>query len=69
MQKKKKEVTGGAEGWNAFSGGSFPNYFGNEAPKEQAKPVPSPKKTNLLDEDEEETTVPTMKVEQPKPKA
>ena len=28
MQKKKKEVVGGAEGWNAFSGGNFPNYFG-----------------------------------------
>ena len=29
MQKKKKDVVGGAEGWNAFSGGSFPNYFGD----------------------------------------
>lgn len=28
MHKKKKDVVGGAEGWNAFSGGSFPNYFG-----------------------------------------
>jgi len=26
--KKKEKVGGGAEGWNAFSGGSFPNYFG-----------------------------------------
>lgn len=66
MQKKKKDVVGGAEGWNAFSGGSFPNYFGDEAPKEQDKPaVQQAKKANLLDEDDE-TTVTTIKAEPPK---
>jgi hypothetical protein len=33
MKKKNKDVVGGAAGWNAFAGGSFPNYFGDEAPK------------------------------------
>ena len=63
MHKKKKDVVGGAEGWNAFSGGSFPNYFGEEGntTAEESKPVSN--NANLMDDNE---TVPT-KVEVPKP--
>lgn len=28
MKKKKETSGGGADGWNAFAGGSFPSYFG-----------------------------------------
>jgi hypothetical protein len=67
MHKKKKDVVGGAEGWNAFSGGSFPNYFGDEAPKAQGQPVQqAAKKSNLLDEEDDITTQTTVKTEAPK---
>lgn len=28
--KKKKEKAGESASWDAFSGGSFPNYFGDQ---------------------------------------
>ena len=66
MSKKKKEVSGGAEGWNAFSGGEFPNYFGGSTTKEEEKPAVAPK-VNLLEVDEkteaESTTTEATKVE------
>lgn len=57
--KKKKEKVGESAGWDAFSGGSFPNYFGDSGQKTEEKPaVQPPPKANLLDEEEKsETTV------------
>lgn len=51
--KKKKEKVGESAGWDAFSGGSFPNYFGDQAPPTEEKPaqLPAPKVSSLLDED------------------
>lgn len=67
--KKKKETGGEGQSWNAFAGGSFPSYFGEEQPQsvEKAKAVAV---KNLLDEDEvaertakEFNSVQTVKVE------
>ena len=45
--KKKKESSGDGQSWNAFAGGSFPNYFGEpEGTKVEKKSQPV---NNLLD--------------------
>lgn len=50
--KKKKEAVGQAGSWDAFSGGSFPNYFGDNAqPTEEKKQEAPQKKVSLLDEE------------------
>lgn len=49
--KKKKETGGDGQSWNAFAGGSFPSYFGEEQPQTVEKVKAAPVK-NLLDEDE-----------------
>lgn len=52
MAKKKKEAAGEGGSWDAFSGGSFPNYFGEATPSAE-KPAELPqKKANLLDDEE-----------------
>jgi len=48
-KKKKKEVTSESHDWNAFSSGSFPNYFGDQPAQPTAQP---PVKSSLLDDEE-----------------
>ncbi len=50
--KKKKDASGEQGAWNAFAGGSFPSYFGEGEPVKAEKNSPV-KKSNLLDDEEE----------------
>lgn len=53
VQKKKKEAASDGQDWNAFGGGSFPNYFGDTAAE---KPKPEVRKANLLDETDDRSS-------------
>lgn len=51
--KKKKETSAEQGSWNAFAGGSFPSYFGEVGDTVKVEKPAEQKKSNLLDDEEE----------------